>query len=600
MIVRYTDFVDEIKKCGKRKNTTFTEKEKAYLTDFLKDCYLPTGLIVASVHERTSKGLEYNFTNTSFSFDKIEPKRDTTATLADALLNISSLGYANVYLKTGTFFYDKTGEYPAAKMYASKIMAVDIDNCSEIYDLKTIEEKKIYLKNRYPIMRTLLPTYIIETGNKGVQLIYVFEDNVFDKTGTYNFLNKCLGFFFDADMQRTNLYNSIRMPFSTNQKSGRQARIIGKGVHYSYKQFKKKLLSYADNHYIDFDGNVYSNKQIADQYELPYKWDDDFDETVGRLMCESVLKDTVRNFITERYGYPSAPSENYRHVYIDRHYRKVKSKAHKATTKKKKDRGQIKRFKQIRNDLEEFLDENEGYITGYRNNFIYIMSVTLRYLGYSPDACLKECCFYSKKFHEPLPLQEIKSKVKYAYKKNVRISNYDIRNLLNLSQNIMDRSSNWYNNEEKETAVKRRNKATNEKRRKDRNFATRRKEKLEIVLKGILKGHSAALIAKESGYNRKYIYQLIQKYGFLKYALQLGEKTAKKTLRSITVAKKKGKALGQRFIIAHTSANSLAFVNLNRLSDFWHLHIDVCGAGGCSFIDLRSYTPTTLGRTASA
>ena len=591
---RFADFMKEIKILTKTKNISATQEERNQLMTFLDDCYSCKGQIVAFAREMY-EGKDINHSNLSFAQEKRHPAKSTTASLEEVLLNISALEGTEVFLKTGTFSFDRMGEYSKKKLFTLQIMAVDIDDCSEIYNMPTDKEKQNYLKERYPVFRTLPPTYILESGCKGIHVIYVFRNEVRDRVGRYDYTNKLLGVLCGADMQRTGQYNSIRMPLSINQKTGRVVKILQTGPKYDYWKFIKRLYTCAEYSFMDYDGNVFGRRQICDKYEIPM-YGNTYDEEghasskyltkVEQLIEDEVLLSSVVDYVDSRYGsILHAPLDNSGRIpRANRAYTKTRDAAKKGRSKKNPKclKGQKKRFKQLRIDLERYLDENNGFIQGHRNNFMYIMAICLRNLRYTPDSCMTELLYYNQKCDNGLFHKELQSIVKYVYNHNVRISNYDVRDMLDLSDNIMYASANWYTPEKKAEIVRSRNRKTAERRRKERQFAQRRSKKLRIVLNGIFAQKSYSWIAKKSGYSINYVYSLIKKYAFLRLALEIGKQTARNTLRSITAAKSKGRINGEKFILAHLNSKEIGFYK--GLYDFWQFHIDLGVARSEEFV----------------
>lgn len=59
-------------------------------------------------------------------------------------------------------------------------------------------------------------------------------------------INNLLAVIFEADMVRVGMFNSTRLPYSVNQKTGREAQLFFRGQVLDYSSFRDEILNYAD------------------------------------------------------------------------------------------------------------------------------------------------------------------------------------------------------------------------------------------------------------------------------------------------------------------------------------------------------------------
>lgn len=237
------------KEAGKQKNenkfdTFFNDTKKNVMQKFLKDCFhadgLTTGTVVTSLY-RKNDGYRIFVADAKKNF----PKRERTITLAEQLLNFRSLNRGDYFLKTALFYHSNNNSYSSRNIKSCSTMMIDIDDCADMYDLPENKWTE-YVFDKYPLFYKFTPTYFLASGGKGIHAIYTFSNDIHDYSGIFQMINNLLAVIFEADMVRVGMFNSTRLPYSVNQKTGREAQLFFRGQVLDYSSFRDEILNYAD------------------------------------------------------------------------------------------------------------------------------------------------------------------------------------------------------------------------------------------------------------------------------------------------------------------------------------------------------------------
>lgn len=624
MHTRTSDLVEDVKFSSKQKNTIINKDILNELRQFFKICYGDNGQFVASIMENDDNGNVRVYFDQTFSIAKREPKRESTVSLGEALTNCAALDGVNVFLKTGLFYFPKKkreSRYTENTLRSVKLMAIDVDSCPEIYSMASKEDKLAYLQDKYPLLQTLPPTYLLSSGSKGFHALYAFYSDVRDTTGIFNFTNRCLGVLFGADMQRIGQNNQIRMPYSINQKTGNPVEILSKGNPYDFTEFKASVVRLSMNTYMDYDQNVFSANEIGERYEVApdvyfygekyQKFISDyknnsyntlkdaspFTQLLWRLMDDGELSVPIYEYILNRYGAPgkaytdpkSSCKSNKNENVTEYTYKTIDSKNTGCVKKEKttneyfgglKNATQRHRISVLRKDIERWIDENQGFVDGCRHMAIFYLGVCLRLLGYKKGSCERELLWYNNKFANPIHKNEIVNTVKSVYKQSYRLNNISIAHSLGFSDCIINTSTNWYTIDQKIEKERSRQRVYAKQKRESRKFAYKLRKKLNTVADCLMKGMSARETAKAAGYkNPRYIYELVKKYEFMRLANEYGKTGTKETISS------NGKILSVKKVVKRTLQLIYHAKKLGRAkaTEYIRKYIDTkhCNLQGC-------------------
>ena len=567
------------KEAGKQKNenefdTFFNDTKKNVMQKFLKDCFhadgLTTGTVVTSLY-RKNDGYRIFVADAKKNF----PKRERTITLAEQLLNFRSLNRGDYFLKTALFYHSNNNSYSSRNIKSCSTMMIDIDDCADMYDLP--EDKWTeYVFDKYPLFYKFTPTYFLASGGKGIHAIYTFSNDIHDYSGIFQMINNLLVVIFEADMVRVGMFNSTRLPYSVNQKTGREVQLFFRGQVLDYSSFRDEILNYADE-----------KNLIKKNADAPHK---EYDKYTHGIMAqihytEGICKHYQTEALTEdiaedNYGSIESLLESYLHTYGGPKEKNCKNVKDKELFKKYhallkvqhpvgKERDQSTWSAMLHDesiplylrarffDIHRTIHENAGNVIGFRNNILTIVANSVRLMGCSEKFCDIIVHHYNSFFTTPLKESEIQAILRYQYKHLVFFNNMKIADMLGLSDCTIEHSLVSYTVEQKNKRHNNYEKKRNSVKRKERGFGKKLSQKLIVFAEALDSNKSVKDAAELAGYSRSNAYRLFKEYPFLK-ELKEGRFTlseTKKEIHTLARAKKAGKSafnawkVGANFIL---------------------------------------------------
>lgn len=567
------------KEAGKQKNenefdTFFNDTKKNVMQKFLKDCFhadgLTTGTVVTSLY-RKNDGYRIFVADAKKNF----PKRERTITLAEQLLNFRSLNRGDYFLKTALFYHSNNNSYSSRNIKSCSTMMIDIDDCADMYDLP--EDKWTeYVFDKYPLFYKFTPTYFLASGGKGIHAIYTFSNDIHDYSGIFQMINNLLAVIFEADMVRVGMFNSTRLPYSVNQKTGREVQLFFRGQVLDYSSFRDEILNYADE-----------KNLIKKNADAPHK---EYDKYTHGIMAqihytEGICKHYQTEALTEdiaedNYGSIESLLESYLHTYGGPKEKNCKNVKDKELFKKYhallkvqhpvgKERDQSTWSAMLHDesiplylrarffDIHRTIHENAGNVIGFRNNILTIVANSVRLMGCSEKFCDIIVHHYNSFFTTPLKESEIQAILRYQYKHLVFFNNMKIADMLGLSDCTIEHSLVSYTVEQKNKRHNNYEKKRNSVKRKERGFGKKLFQKLIVFAEALDSNKSVKDAAELAGYSRSNAYRLFKEYPFLK-ELKEGRFTlseTKKEIHTLARAKKAGKSafnawkVGANFIL---------------------------------------------------
>lgn len=567
------------KEAGKQKNenefdTFFNDTKKNVMQKFLKDCFhadgLTTGTVVTSLY-RKNDGYRIFVADAKKNF----PKRERTITLAEQLLNFRSLNRGDYFLKTALFYHSNNNSYSSRNIKSCSTMMIDIDDCADMYDLP--EDKWTeYVFDKYPLFYKFTPTYFLASGGKGIHAIYTFSNDIHDYSGIFQMINNLLAVIFEADMVRVGMFNSTRLPYSVNQKTGREVQLFFRGQVLDYSSFRDEILNYADEKNLikknadaphkEYDkyahgimAQIHYTEGICKHYQTEALTEDIAEDNYGSI--ESLLESYLRT-----YGGPKEKNcKNVKDKELFKKYHALLKVQHPVG--KERDQStwsamlhdeSIPLYLRARFfDIHRTIHENAGNVIGFRNNILTIVANSVRLMGCSEKFCNIIVHHYNSFFTTPLKESEIQAILRYQYKHLVFFNNMKIADMLGLSDCTIEHSLVSYTVEQKNKRHNNYEKKRNSVKRKERGFGKKLSQKLIVFAEALDSNKSVKDAAELAGYSRSNAYRLFKEYPFLK-ELKEGRFTlseTKKEIHTLARAKKAGKSafnawkVGANFIL---------------------------------------------------
>lgn len=567
------------KEAGKQKNenefdTFFNDTKKNVMQKFLKDCFhadgLTTGTVVTSLY-RKNDGYRIFVADAKKNF----PKRERTITLAEQLLNFRSLNRGDYFLKTALFYHSNNNSYSSRNIKSCSTMMIDIDDCADMYDLP--EDKWTeYVFDKYPLFYKFTPTYFLASGGKGIHAIYTFSNDIHDYSGIFQMINNLLAVIFEADMVRVGMFNSTRLPYSVNQKTGREAQLFFRGQVLDYSSFRDEILNYADEKNLikknadaphkEYDkythgimAQIHYTEGICKHYQTEALTEDIAEDNYGSI--ESLLESYLRT-----YGGPKEKNcKNVKDKELFKKYHALLKVQHPVG--KERDQSTWSAMLHDENiplylrarffDIHRTIHENAGNVIGFRNNILTIVANSVRLMGCSEKFCDIIVHHYNSFFTTPLKESEIQAILRYQYKHLVFFNNMKIADMLGLSDCTIEHSLVSYTVEQKNKRYNNYEKKRNSVKRKERGFGKKLSQKLIVFAEALDSNKSVKDAAELAGYSRSNAYRLFKEYPFLK-ELKEGRFTlseTKKEIHTLARAKKAGKSafnawkVGANFIL---------------------------------------------------
>lgn len=337
---------------------------------------------------------------------------------------------------------------------------VDIDNIEgyENVDFTKYKDYEIsnFLINNYDLDEFILPDWVIASGH-GLHLYYLVDELDFTGLDNYGIKNKYINYLiyhFKSDSSCSNLSRVLRCPFSNNVKNIDDIR--------QTKLFKINKYNDLDIHRLEFawatadDINTYiliNKKERSDKAQKTRQ--------MKQIVSDSiVLKDDSKKSFTRK----KSIKENVAFDGFDMRY---------ITYPK-----QMKwRYKNIVYDLHNYFVRRRGNIVGYRNKFIFIMSLYLKRIGLKDDDCFE----YISKYITDDFQTEAKNVINSVYSKNYKIKNKTIAEWLDFTDDDMKNAYSYYTDEKVLQQMKLNSDKQNQKKKELRGFQKNKDFQIDII-----------------------------------------------------------------------------------------------------------------------
>lgn len=460
------------------------------------------------------------------SSNKIAPKKSETISLSQALLsaNRSEL-YDNIFFSIAEQRYSvKTKKQFPVSIHT---IAIDVDNCPEIYDFHSQSDIIDYLKAKYPFFASFVPDFIVLSGSKGFHAYYYFKENILDNKGFYRNALRLTGFFLKADASKYNENFFLRVPYTVNRIGNRNAALITMANHlpessfcHSFAQFTRHLEDYAKNHFLVMNGETEQTSEFAEILSFS-----DFFSKYGEIdeESESIIPPPKKFGMHHEYQWASVYDYALATGILKKCGDKLQTRTSKTSHVKFTENNYIfdklhanynpRYMSAIRYriaDLMRYLDLNKYNIKGHRNNFFVLFADCL-YAVHAPANLANGFLLYlNEKLESPLPESHIHRLIKYIYANihrshPVHFSNYAVLTMLELPVEIVETSKCSYTLEMKQIRKKAAQERYNKKRVEERGVKKKKEQRNSKILELRSKGFTQKQIAKHLGVSERTI-----------------------------------------------------------------------------------------------
>lgn len=424
-------------------------------------CCLREFLHALTGYGRMYDGLNYCFdykdrdhffnTKYSISLKKNAPARESTVSAAEYGMRLGQKG--EVFVSTAAYSYDFKRRSPEQVQSDVRTLVIDVDDIPELNDTENGIEVLYKLYEKFPFIRYILPNYVITTGNKGIHIIYVVDRNLLHCRADAEKLLKILTVLFHGDMAHAYLGAATRLPFCTNEKTGKMVRLynILEIASSSDEYFNKyhtgmyglKELSHniwkavstlgvvvQDNeYYIERRQDIEENYLDYDENNNPV-WSSDEDDLFNiqfYKMEDYLARMGIRPELKNKNFSNSIPTRNLVATDADecaQKKREVKKERKERDNAPKKKKAIPKNIFEIQHgtsgremrDLRRFYDVCNGELTGTRNMFLYGVGLVCIQEKMGQEDVERELRKINGSFSEPLPEYELKPIIKAVEK----------------------------------------------------------------------------------------------------------------------------------------------------------------------------------------
>lgn len=418
------------------------EKINGFLADIYsyKDIYNePDGLIDISAI------IEGCFVSHSYKTTKLFPVNNNTASIGDIVVNINKDVFINVNKKA---YSNKNKKFYNRGLYS---ISLDLDNVLPSNDLSDKEISDI-IYNMSPFFRLLPPTYIIFSGNKGVHIYYLFNENIINKTTetkeVYDIFKKIL----PVDVTKCCNNKFLRVPYTINAKSGTMSRVVEYNKKYEFKSFISKYDEFINDYVIITNIGTYIKNIIKYSDYIASYGEDDFpsDEIIEKLKSVKIKSERKSVRIRDKKTNPTINNNNNLKMYYQR----------------------------VLKLCSDNIKGTNGKLIGLRNNHLYCIGVAMFNLGYNRESTLNSLVYWNNQFISPISNRQLCSIVKAIYCHKYKIAATDIIDILNPCEWALEQCQINYTDMLKKDAKKRQNKKAALKKKKIRNF--KHKQRIRI------------------------------------------------------------------------------------------------------------------------
>ncbi len=418
-----------------------------------------------------------------YSYLKIKPKRKKTVSIAELIFNMNKEGN-NIIL------FDHTRLIWHDFMYSKHFLAIDIDDFPIHHLSKKEALKKI--KEKYLIFKIFPPNYIIDSGNKGFHLYYLFNEDIKCYRYKISEMARMLNLYFGGDRSKNAITTGFAMPFTINHTTGKIRRCVYEKSEETdrycfdelynnlYEMSEKYFRIYRDNYvlyaYENYEGSIFDTEKES------------FEEIFKDNGIKPLYKKNKRIVSEMTSRYPNRKSK----ISLE----------------------EINRFRIL--DIKKWIcDYKYNDIMGSRNTIFMILASCYLNLGYEKADTLNELKKINNNLHDPYHINELIDVICSVYRNEYKFSNKKIHELLYMPDFIRERSRLSYTDEER---IKKK-KACNSRRYNSSQQAKNAKKSRILKAKKIFKiqkelkaGKTASEIINEMDVPRSTAYLWIKKF----------------------------------------------------------------------------------------
>lgn len=443
----------------------------------------------------------------TYSVKKFRPKKKDTATIGDAVINASADWGYSVFCKTA-FQYYTPGCMNNGEVHC---LVFDVDNIPEINN-ESVEEEDVlkFAMSRVPFLKLFPPHAVIATGNKGMHVIYTFSNNIMLRKDDMKSLMTFFGNALEADKGHLNLGATLRVPGTVNNATGKLAKgclnpdyVVTDSTTF-IKNCKNTLNEQVIMQMYNGELRFLDRKYYEDTY---CDWDDNdnviYPDKQAQEMCGyDLIGEDILTLVNSRYRKPYYTGKKPVVAEDDNLFKKKDVISSIWDVKRTNPLGMMM------GDLRRYFEEEDGNISGHRNNFLFIATSILVMAGADEDVIQSEIHGFNHKFAEPLRDSEVNCIIRCCLKHKYRISAEYMKNALDLSEEFMQRSNICYTERRKAQRIEKCNKKHNMKRSKD--SKRKKRQQYNTVRKLYLNGASVKDMMSETGLSRNTVKKYIR------------------------------------------------------------------------------------------
>lgn len=514
-------------------------KQRAELaTAFLKDILSPGSETIPDGKLSLTYNFDGKIINKIYSTKKIYPKKENTTTLGEIIAYIGEV--SNVYMNLPIYYNTITCEHSENNISSIYCIGLDVDNFP-LDRYATNEEKTKAIFNKYPFLNIIPPNKLVDSGNKGFHIYYLFDSDLYNNKIKIKEVSKVISLIINADYTKTSANNKLRIPFtqniSTNATNTRKPRlstiIYENPIRYNFYDFLSKVKTFTESNVIvkfyDKGSVLMSKKDYEEILEETPLYAEDFinlDETF-------VVKDYVchhTNFFRECFD----SNNKYKEGFLQTKNKRTRKLPYSCDINKFNGKYTISTYyKRLSLALKEYLNYTNGRLTGMRNNYLYFCAVTNKQLNMNNMENLYQLKQLNNSFTEPLSNNQVKAIWSCVQKHNYRISAAMVKDALNLDDNYLSGFGIATTKEERKAKKRERNKKLAALRKKQRNVKAKKIKQISLVKKYLKKDIAKKKILQLVGISKSTLYRIIRILGLTKTKCRYNYETLKTKIKKL-------------------------------------------------------------------
>ena len=515
-------------------------KQRAELaTAFLKDIFSPDGKTVPD--GQISFTLNYNgkpICNKLCSTSKINPKRESTVSLGEIFAYVGE--FSNIYLSLPIYHNAVaiTKEHSENNILSLYCIGLDVDNFP-LGEFSTNEEKANAIFEQYPFFKIIPPNKIVDSGNKGFHVYYLFDTDLYNNKIKIKEVSKDISLIIDADPTKTSANNTLRVPFtqniSTDANDTRKPRlstiVYESPIRYNFDNFLTEVrifiessikVKFFDKGFITMLKNDY--EEMID--ENPSYAEDFINSNENIAMKNYIFNRT--DFFKECFD----SNQKYGEEFLQTKNKMTRKAPHPRDNNKFKGKYTIDTYhRRLSSALKEHIKRTNGRLTGTRNNYLYANAVVCKRLKMNYSQIHYELNQLNKSFTQPLNNSQVDGICRCIQKHNYRISAISAVQMLNLEDGYLRRFNIAVTKEERKAKKREHNKELAALRKKQRNVKAKKIKQISLVKKYLKKDFAKKKIIQLVGISKSTLYRIIRILGLTKSKCRYNYKALKTAIK---------------------------------------------------------------------